>query len=111
MIMKTPSATLILALSLSGMALSCFAADYDKGKEKAAACAACHGAEGSKPITPDIPILAGQHYEYIIAALHQYQKGQRTNPMMMPMAKPLTVDEIENLAMYFSKQSGLSVKY
>lgn len=108
---KTQSAAAALAFALSTIAVNSQAADYEKGKQKAEACAACHGAEGNKPITPDIPILAGQHYEYLIAALNQYQKGERTNPMMMPMAKPLTKGEIKDLAMYYSKQKGLSVKY
>ncbi len=109
----TQSASLAttLALALAASALSASAADYEAGKKKAEACAACHGPEGNKPITPDIPILAGQHFEYLIAALHQYQKGERTNPMMMPMAQPLTKGEIKDLALYFSKQPGLTAKY
>ncbi len=88
------------------------ARDYEAGKKKAEeVCAACHGPDGNKSMTPDIPILAGQKYDYLLAALHQYQKGERNNPMMAPMAKPLTKDEVKNLAFYFSKQKGLSVKY
>lgn len=88
------------------------ARDYDAGKKKAEeVCAACHGPDGNKSLTPDIPILAGQKFDYLLAALNQYHKGERTNPMMMPMAKPLTKDEMKNLAWYFSKQKGLVPKY
>lgn len=88
------------------------AKDYEAGKKKAAeVCAACHGEDGNKPISPETPRLAGQYYDYMVQALKAYQKGKRENPMMSPMAKPLTQDEIHNLAWYFSKQKGLETKY
>ena len=88
-----------------------FAGDYAAGKEKAAACAACHGADGNKPITPDIPRLGGQYYDYLEHALKAYRTGGRDNAMMTPMAKPLTDREIKDLAWYFSRQSALITKY
>ena len=109
---KIPFVAALLTIAGVVCASSVIAADFEAGKKKAeTVCQACHGPEGNKPITPDIPVLAGQHYEYLLAALMQYNKGQRTNPMMMPMAKPLTVSEIEDVAWYFSKQQGLKVKY
>lgn len=92
-------------------ALPALSADYAAGKEKAAACAACHGADGNKPITPDIPRLAGQHYDYLEHTLRAYRSGARDNAMMTPMAKPLTDKEIKDVAWYFSRQSGLVTKY
>jgi cytochrome c553 len=88
-----------------------FAGDYAAGKEKSAACAACHGADGNKPITPDIPRLGGQHYDYLEHSLKAYRSGARENAMMSPMAKPLTDKEIKDVAWYFSRQSGLVTKY
>ena len=87
------------------------AADYEAGKQKAAACVACHGAEGNKPITPDIPRLGGQYYDYLEHSLKAYRSGARENAMMSPMAKPLTNKEISDVAWYFSRQSGLVSKY
>jgi cytochrome c553 len=86
------------------------AGDYEAGKEKAAACAACHGADGNKPITPDIPRLGGQYYDYLVHSLKAYRSGARENAMMSPMAKPLTDKEIKDVAWYFSKQTGLVSK-
>ena len=104
--------TTLVAMALAASTLSVSAADMEAGKKKATeVCAMCHGPEGNKPITPDTPILAGQHYEYLVAALNQYKKGQRQNPMMAPMVQPLSKADIQNLALYFSKQSGLRVKY
>ena len=100
------SACLMLAA-----AVPAFAADYAAGKEKSAACAACHGADGNKPITPDIPRLGGQYYDYLEHSLKAYRSGGRDNAMMTPMAKPLTDKDIKDLAWYFSRQSGLITKY
>ena len=96
---------------VTAFALPAFAADYAAGKEKSAACAACHGADGNKPITPDIPRLAGQHYDYLEHSLKAYRSGARENAMMTPMAKPLTDKDIKDVAWYFSRQPGLVTKY
>ena len=87
------------------------AAGDDAGKKKAdEACAACHGPEGNKPITPETPRLGGQQYGYLVQALNDYRKGARDNPVMSAMAKPLTDKEIRELAAYFSRQQGLTTK-
>ena len=81
------------------------------GKKKAdEACAACHGPEGNKPITPETPRLAGQQYGYLVLALTEYRKGTRDNAVMSAMAKPLTDKEVADLASYFSRQQGLTTK-
>ncbi|WP_284616593.1 c-type cytochrome [Aquabacterium humicola] len=41
-------------------------------KDKLAACVACHGDNFSKPIDPTYPRLAGQHADYLYAALKAY---------------------------------------
>ncbi|MBM3394732.1 MAG: cytochrome c [Betaproteobacteria bacterium] len=109
---KTTKVAVLLAVSGLMAAAGASAADYEAGKKKAGeVCAACHGPNGDKSMTPDIPILAGQRFDYLKAALNQYKKKERTNPMMMPMAEPLTKQDIENVAYFFSKQAGLKVKY
>ena len=100
------SACLMVAASVPALA-----ADYEAGKEKAAACVACHGADGNKPITPDIPRLGGQYYDYLEHSLKAYRSGARENAMMSPMAKPLTDKDIKDVAWYFSRQTGLVSKY
>jgi len=84
------------------------AANDEAGKKKAAeACAACHGPEGAKPVTPDTPRLAGQQYDYLVQVLTEYREGKRDNAVMTAMAKQLTASEIRDLASYFSGQQGL----
>src|SRR5262250_3873086 len=100
---------LALALCVSPICATRAVASDDAGKKKAdEACAACHGPEGNKPITPETPRLGGQQYGYLVQALNDYRKGTRDNPVMSAMAKPLTEKEIDELAGYYSKQQGLT---
>ncbi len=75
----------------------------EKVKEKAATCAACHGADGNAgtDAQAQYPRLAGQYHDYIARALHEYKNGERKNPIMAGMAAPLSDDEIDALARYF----------
>lgn len=77
------------------------AGDAAAGAAKAVVCGTCHGANG-KSMVPAYPNLAGQHAEYLESALKAYRDGGRTNPIMNPMAKPLTDADIANLAAHFS---------
>jgi cytochrome c553 len=86
-------------------------ANDDAGKNKAeASCAACHGPEGNKPVTPETPRLAGQQYDYLLQALTEYRKGTRDNAVMSAMAKPLTEKDIRDLAQYYARQRGLTTR-
>jgi cytochrome c553 len=80
----------------------------DNGKAKAAqVCAACHGPEGNKPSAPDQPILAGQHYDYLVRSLIDYKIGRRNNPIMKGFAAQLSRQDIEDLAAWFSCQKSM----
>lgn len=79
----------------------------ENGKAKAAqVCAACHGPDGNKPSAPDQPILAGQHYDYLVRALTDYKIGRRNNPIMKGFAAQLSKQDIEDLAAWFSGQKS-----
>jgi cytochrome c553 len=80
------------------------------GKQKSAACAACHGADGNSA-APDFPRIAGQQPDYIVHALTAYKSGTRKDPIMGAMAANLSKQDMEDLAEYFSSQNGLIVKY
>jgi cytochrome c553 len=81
------------------------AGNAESGKAKAAqVCGACHGPDGAKPIAPDQPILAGQYYDYLVKALSDYKSGKRGDPVMQGMAAPLSKQEIQDLAAWFSSQ-------
>ncbi len=80
------------------------------GKEKSKTCAACHGPDGNST-APDFPRLAGQNQDYLVKALSDYKAGDRKNAIMAPQAANLSKRDIDDLAAYFSRQSGLVVKY
>ena len=96
----------ILALALAGGAQAAGNADAGKALVAAKACVTCHGADGAKPSTPDQPILAGQHYDYLVRALTDYKTGARTNPIMKGFASQLSPKEIEDLAAWFASQKS-----
>jgi cytochrome c553 len=72
----------------------------------AAACAACHGADGVGTL-PENPTLAGQYADYLAQALNDYRRGKRKNPIMGTFAAQLTQEDIAAITAYFSKQTGL----
>ncbi len=65
-------------------------------------CSACHGPNGSKPIAPTYPILAGQYDDYIRQALKEYRDGDRSNPIMKGQAAGLSEQDIKDVAAYLS---------
>jgi cytochrome c553 len=86
------------------------AADPAAGKEKSKTCAACHGPDGNSP-SAEFPRLAGQHFDYLVKAMNDYKSGARKNPIMAPMAAPLSKRDMADLAAFYSQQKGLYVKY
>ncbi len=67
---------------------------------KAGACVACHGADGVGK-APQYPNLAGQKATYLDKQLKAFRSGERKDPNMSAMAKPLSDQDIEDLAAYF----------
>ncbi len=95
------TAAVVLGICASGPASS--AGDAAAGQTKSAACAACHGADGNST-NPMYPKLAGQAAAYLAKQLRDFRQGLRANPIMSPMAKPLSDQDIDDLAAYFSVQ-------
>jgi len=68
---------------------------------KAATCKACHGPAGVS--ANDLwPNLAGQKEGYIVKQLHAFREGSRVDPLMSPVSKMLSDDDIKQLAAYYS---------
>lgn len=89
------------ATALALAAGAAWAQDAAAGRAKAQACAVCHGSAGLS-VTPDAPNLAGQPAIYLAAQLRAYRSGARKHEVMAVMAKPLSDDDIRNLAAWFS---------
>jgi cytochrome c553 len=77
------------------------AADAKAGKAKAQPCSVCHGATGIS-VLPDAPNLAGQPEIYLSNQLRSYRGGERRHEVMSLVAKPLSDDDIADLAAWFS---------
>ncbi|PCI61588.1 MAG: cytochrome c4 [Gammaproteobacteria bacterium] len=73
------------------------------GKNKAAACASCHGADGNSLVTM-YPKLAGQNAHYLIKQLKDFKDGSRKNAIMAGMAAALSEQDRIDIANYFAAQ-------
>lgn len=100
---------LILAAAMA-LSATASAADPAAGKEKAKACAVCHGENGVSQV-PDFPKLAGQHLDYLARALSDYKSGARKNAVMAGQVVNLKREDIADLAAYYSSLQGLTTKY
>lgn len=85
------------------------AANPAAGKEKSKSCAACHGADGNSA-SGEFPRLAGQHYDYLLRSLQDYKSGERKNAIMNGIAGGLSTRDMQDLAAFYSRQQGLTVK-
>ncbi len=80
------------------------AGDAAAGKAKAAACMACHGADGVA-IVDTYPNLKGQNAPYMVNALKAFKSGERKggqSAIMSPMAAGLSEKDMEDIAAFFS---------
>jgi cytochrome c553 len=76
----------------------------EAGRLKSATCAACHGVDGNS-VTPDWPMLAGQHASYIVRQLQAFKNGERTDVTMKPFADLLSDQDMLDVAAYFAAQT------
>ncbi|MBY0575186.1 MAG: cytochrome c4 [Gallionellaceae bacterium] len=70
-------------------------------------CRSCHVPAGEEPakFNPEIPVIAGQHKEYLIKQLKDYKRGTRrneSNGAMSLMTRYMTDRNIEDVASYVS---------
>ncbi len=85
-------------------AAAIYAGNVAAGKNKSAACAACHGADGNS-LVPTYPSLAGQSANYIAKQLADFKSGNRNDPIMAGMVAALTQEDMDDLAAYFAVQN------
>jgi cytochrome c553 len=103
---------LAVALAVVGLGLSVSAeaeGDAARGKTLGYTCLGCHGIEGYKNVYPtfSVPRLRGQLPEYIVSALKEYKKGERSHATMHAHASSLSDQDIEDIAAYLA---GVPVK-
>ena len=97
--------TVVLMAGLACFASIAFAkGDPAKGKQDVYSCHGCHGITGYESVAPEyhVPRIAGQNYEYLIAALTEYKKGERAHPTMRAQGESMSDEDIRNIAAYLS---------
>ena len=101
----TSTLRFVLSLALVACAAPAFAkGDAEAGKQRVYTCSGCHGIPGYKNVYPHyhVPKIAGQNYEYLLAALTAYQKGERQHPTMRAQAESFSAQDIDDIATYLS---------
>lgn len=80
------------------------AAQRTRGFFLSQTCAFCHGVKDYVIPYPTrhVPLIAGQHADYIIDALKEYAEGDRAFPTMKAQAASLTQKQIRAIAAYIS---------
>lgn len=69
-------------------------------------CIGCHGADGTRPLSPDYPFLAGQRKDYLmvqIKAIRDEIRSTRRARMMAANVRKLSDAEVEQLAEFLSQ--------
>jgi cytochrome c553 len=71
-------------------------------------CLDCHGKNGEGQKEKFYPVIAGQHYEYLLRQMTEIRDGKRrnANPDMVKVIKPYTNDELVAISAF---QSSLSM--
>ena len=93
----------VIALGCAAAAAPTFAGDAAAGKTKAVVCSACHGVDANS-INPLWPKLAGQHAAYLTKQMKAFRSGERKDPVMAPMAMPLSDADIEDISAFYASQ-------
>lgn len=77
----------------------------DTGRQLTYTCQGCHGVEGYRNIYPHyhVPMIGGQSSEYLVNALHEYQRGTRRHPTMQAQAQSFTDQDIADIAAFLSE--------
>lgn len=92
---------IVLLLALLLAAAPAMASEVAAGRQKAQACAVCHGPLGVST-APDAPHLAGQPALYFAAQMRAYRSGARKHEVMAVIAKPLSDEDIAQLAAWYA---------
>jgi len=102
-------ATAIVTASFSSIQVAS-AADAANGEKLSQTCLGCHGAPGLRNPGPvyAIPMVGGQHAEYIVSALKAYKDKTRSHKTMQAQASNLTDENMADIAAFFAGLDGNS---
>ncbi len=101
--MRKLLASLAITVGAVGVAHADLQADADAaaGKEKAQACASCHGQQGISP-SGAFPNLAGQQASYLAKQIMDIRDGNREVPQMAGQVDDYSDQDAWDVAVYFA---------
>ena len=79
------------------------AGDAGAGKDKAATCAACHGADGNSAV-PTFPKLGGQGEKYLLKQMKDIRDGARSVPTMAGQVDNMSDQDLADIAAFYASQ-------
>jgi len=100
----------LIIVSLSTVSSQSFAADAARGEQLAQTCLGCHGAPGLRNPGPvySIPMIGGQHSEFILSSLQAYKAKLRSHGTMQAQASNLSEEDMADIAAFFGQMEGNS---
>lgn len=95
-------AAVLFCGTVQGTALA--AGDFAAGKVKSSTCIGCHGSVNYSNVYPSyrVPMLGGQHPDYIVSALKAYKSGKRSHPTMKAQAAQMSDQDMADIAAYLT---------
>lgn len=88
-------------LTIGLLTSTALAANPEHGQKLARKCSVCHGKQGIAK-DPEVPNLAGQSAFYLEKSLKNFRDGTREDRRMTLIVKPLSDDDIMDLAAWFA---------
>jgi len=76
-----------------------------QGTATAPGCDQCHAVESTADGGGGFPRLAGQSAYYLEQQLHDFASSQRASAIMSPIAKPLSADDMADVAAYYASKN------
>ncbi|MBY5968158.1 c-type cytochrome [Halomonas denitrificans] len=103
--MRQLLASLAISIGVVGAAHADLQSDADAaaGRDKATACAACHGQTGAS-IAPTFPNLAGQQASYLAKQILDIRDGHRLVPQMAGQVDNFSDQDAWDVASFFAGQ-------
>jgi len=72
------------------------------GANGVTACVSCHGAQGEGNPAGGFPRIAGQSQYYLAKQLTAFAKESRNNPVMTPIAKAMSEQQMRDVSAYYA---------
>ncbi|MFD2191504.1 c-type cytochrome [Pistricoccus aurantiacus] len=103
--MRKLLASLAIILGAAGVAHAQTQGDPAAGKEKAQACAACHGQQGISALGT-FPNLAGQQASYLAKQIRNIRDGERVVAQMVGQVDDYSDQDAADVAAYFANMEA-----